>query len=400
MAESGTDAKAASARSPISERVRLSSQATLAKSGITTLRVERRQIHQYITANGVVDYDQTLYAQLSARVAGTVWRVEKQIGEAVRKGDVLAIVEAVEVGKIKAEFLQALVAHELKRATFERLKHAGGSVPERQLREAEADAREADIRLLNAQQTLVNFGLTVRVKELMGLTDDELRRRLQFLGLPASLVSHFDLDSTTANLVPLVAPFDGLVIGRHIVPGEVVSPGDRHLVVADVRKMWLRLDVRKEDSLRLDVGQEVAFTPDGLQREICSRIHWISTEVDERTRTIEARAEVDNPLVSEAAGNALGQRLLRANAFGTGRIRVASRPQAVAVPNESVQRDHDRRLVFVRVSDLEFEAREVQVGILSNEWREIAAGVEEGEEVAARGSHVLKAEIVRRRGGS
>ena len=67
---------------------------------------------------------------LPAALAGTVWRVEKQVGDRVQKGDVLALVDAAEVGRAKGEFLQAIAQLRLSEGDVERLKPlAGGAVP-------------------------------------------------------------------------------------------------------------------------------------------------------------------------------------------------------------------------------------------------------------------------------
>ena len=119
-------------------------------------RATQRPIVEAVIANGEVVYDQTHMAHLASRVAGTVWRVEKQVGDRVRKGDVLALIDAAEVGRAKAEFLQAIAQVRLKRANRRTAEAAGGRWQRArpQMREAEAALQEAKIRLLSAQQTL------------------------------------------------------------------------------------------------------------------------------------------------------------------------------------------------------------------------------------------------------
>ena len=78
-----------------------------------------RNMYHYLR-NGEIDYDQTRVAHLSSRVQGTVWRVEEELGHAVKQGDVLALVDAAEVGRAKTEILQAAAQVDVKEKTFER----------------------------------------------------------------------------------------------------------------------------------------------------------------------------------------------------------------------------------------------------------------------------------------
>ena len=162
------------------------SQAEIEKSGIKIEPVGQCAMAHVVAASGTVQYNQNFVAQLSSRVAGNVWRVEKQVGHSVRKGDVLALIESIEVGRAKAEFLQAVVDSDTKAKTLERLNQVNLSIPERQIRDAKAQLREARIRLFNSQQTLVNLGLPISLDQVKGAPDDVLARQIQFLGLPNS----------------------------------------------------------------------------------------------------------------------------------------------------------------------------------------------------------------------
>jgi cobalt-zinc-cadmium efflux system membrane fusion protein len=390
--------KEASAQIPALEPVFFESADAVRKSGIEMAVVEQRPMVQEVVALASVNYDQSLLAQLSARVAGTVWSVEKKVGEPIKQGEIMAIIEALDVGRAKSEFLQAVVSSELRDDTLLRMRQYQSSMSDRGLREAEAAAREARIKLFNAQQTLINLGLPVRLEDVANLHDRELVERVHFLGLPKKVVARLDPQKTTANLVPLVAPFDGIVIGRDIVVGELVEPSSSgQFVVADVRRMWIELDVLKEDAFRIRRGQEVAFAVEGLKNEVHGEISWISTEVNKRTRMMSARVEVDNPLVHGESPGSDGQRLLRANMFGVGRIRIHENPAAIVVPSQAIQRDGAAAVVFVRTNERVFQPRPVELGIVNDLYTEVLTGLKPGDRIAAAGSHVLKAEVVKKR---
>jgi len=284
------------------------------KSGIRVAAAGTQSMGVEIVGNGMVAYDPTLVAQISSRVPGTVWRVEKQVGQPVHKGEVLAIIEAADVGEAKADFLSALVTSRLKDKTMLRLKNLGNLLATREVQAAEAAQSEARIRLANAQQKLVNLGLVIELGDVVALDENELVRRIQFLGLPNAIVEGLDRKTTTTNLLPLTAPFDGLVIGREATVGEAVSTGQAQFVVTDNSRVWIYLDVSKEECSRLAIGQEFTFACDGVAGEVHGRLSWISTEVDSKTRMVRAKGEVQNPVVRGDPADFSAQRLLMTHA--------------------------------------------------------------------------------------
>lgn len=363
----------------------------LAKSGIELGLVQRRSMTTSITASGVVAYNHNLRAELSTRAPGNVWRIEKHAGEPLRKGDVLAIIEASEVGRAKGELLQAVVECELKNTNYDRVKQLDNSIAERLIREALAAARQAEIQAQVCAQALTNLGLPVKIDDLKELTSDERARRVQFLGLPEAIVKSLDPASTTANLIPLVAPFDGVVIGRDISIGEVVSPADPHFEIADIRKVWVLLEIPKEHVKQVQLGQQVTFSPDGFDGNVIGNIDWMSTKMDEKTRTLQVRAEVENP----KSGDSTDLRptyLLRAHTYGTGTICIHQSDDALAVPSEAIQFDRGRHVVFVREGG-RFRSVPVLLGTRERGVTEILSGLLEGMQIATNGSHVLKAEM-------
>ena len=256
---------------PLEWEVSFPTEKSLQRSGVKTIPLEQRSMRQQVKTTGVITYDERMHASLSARVSGTVWRVLKQPGEAIRRGDVLVIIDAVDVGRAKAGFFSDLVDAESKAEILASLEKATGVVPERQVREARVAVREAKIRLQNTEQTLINMGLNVRKTDFEGMNDAQRAAQLHFLGLPASISHELDPLQTTSNLLPLTASFDGVLLHHDAALGEMVEAGKPVLEIADLRRMWLKLDVPKEDAAKLATGQSVRFLPDGLNQELLVR---------------------------------------------------------------------------------------------------------------------------------
>lgn len=384
------------------EQIHVDSE-TQGDSFIEVHPVIERQMEEYVVAPGAMTYVPNGVAALAARAPGTVWRVEKRLGDVVRQGEILVILDASAVGDAKAEFLESLVAAELKQLTVNRLESAGDAVAGRQLAEAISALRQALVARFNAQQALINLGFSIRHEDFEGLSDVERSRKIHFLGLPAELAGTLDRASTSANLIPVVAPFDGVVIKCDVVRGEVVSPESSELAIANIDKMLLRLNINKEDALRVSIGQPIKYVADGIPGTRTCKVNWISTELDDKTRTLQALAEVDNPLV-DADGDGISHRLLKANTYGVGRIRVRNQPSALAVPAMAVQWDGEKHLVFLKeraVNDADAAAiycqREVLPGTVDDGFVEIIKGLENGDRVVVDGSHMLKSEMATRK---
>ena len=362
-------------------RVRVASKEAAEKLGIDVAPVWEAAMTETISASGEVRFDATRVARLAARVPGTAWRVTKQIGDTVQAGELLAIIDAAEVGKSKTEFLQGIVHVRLKTQALANLKNA--PVPERQKKEAEAARRDAEVRLLSAEQALINLGLPVKAVEFGKLDVEDIANQLQRLGLAREL-SQSDTD-LPGTLLPLRAPLDGMVMQVDVIAGEVVDPADVLFVVADPRRMSVNLNVMATDVSWAQVGQSVRFRPDGVKAEFTGQVDWIGTSADETTRTIPVRAIMPN-----ADGK------LRASALGVGRIVLREEPHAITVPNEAVQLIGKCQVVFVRDKDFLkpngpklFHARMVRTGAKDATNTEIIVGVTQGEVVATKGSPLL-----------
>lgn len=372
-------------------RIQFESLATFDKSGIDVDVVTERPMVETLRINGELGYDQSQVAHLSTRSSGSVWKAFKTLGDEVRTGDVLALVDASVVGKEKSELGRAVVHLQLKKRTLDSLKGASGAVPDKQIREAESAYEEAQIGVTMATQALINLGFDVP-NGLTKLDAKQLTRKLQCLGLPDDLCESLSAKETmTMNLIPIVAPQDGVIVEMDLVAGEVVQPEKSLITLANLSRMWLTLHVKQEDSEKLSLGQKVKFRTDGSKREVEGRLSFISPAVDEQTRTIKVRAVLSNQ-----------DRVLKANSFGTGWIVLREEPKAITVPLDALQSDGDCQIVFVRGKEFLKQAapevfipRQVRIGVKTDTHVELLAGVLPGEVVATKGSASFRAELLK-----
>ncbi len=374
------------------QRIQFSSAAAVEKAGVEVAVVETQPLVETISANGQIAYRNGSVAHLGSRVSGSVLRIEHQIGDSVRKGDLLAVIDSAEVGKAKEALVQATVRARAERAAYDRLAQLQsiGVEAGNKVKAAKALVNVAESAVIAAEQVLANLGLTIDGQSLGDGSPDELMTQVRLLGIQEHT---FESLATVpnSNLFPLRAPQDGVLVEVDAVPGEVIDSKKRLFMIADSRSMTAILQVPAEEAPYLQLGQKVEFEIDGARFKKAGIINWISPEMDSQTRTVQVRSNLDN-----ADGR------LRANAFGTGHILLREEPQGVVVPETALQWDGDCNVVFVRTKDYFekdapkfFEVRKVIPGVKTASGTEIIVGVLPGEVVAAKGSDILRSQLLK-----
>lgn len=371
-------------------RVQLASEKTAEKAGINVDVVRERPMADAISANGEVTFDPARVAHLSSRLQGTVAAVFKQVNDGVEPGEILALVDAAQVGQAKTQLLNAVVKRELKRTTLARLRSHSISVPAASLTEAEAAYQESEIAFVSARQALVNLGFEM-ADGLDGRNATKLAEEIRYLGVPPEILATLPAQTKTANLLPLKTPYAGVIVASDIVAGEVVDATKLLFTVADPRSLWLMLSVRQEDARYVRPGLPVEFHTDHGTQDVRGTVSWLSPTIDERSRTLRVCVVLGNSDLR-----------LRDKSFGTARILLRSEPHAIVVKRDAVQSTAGSQFVFVRDKDYlkadhpkVFHVRQVRTGASDDEYVELLAGVLPGEIVATSGSPALLAQLLR-----
>lgn len=343
--------------------IRFENHETAAQAGLELATVEFRSITKTLECNAEIAYDGNRYARISALVPGLVAALHKEPGDSVAPGEALATIMSTHLGAAKASYLQAAAAVELWQGNHAREKDLldRGVSTERDMLEAETRLTESRISLSEAEQALISFGLS----------------RVQIEGVLRS-------DDTSAHFT-VTAPFQGIVVDRRATIGEVVDPSRPLFTVADVSRMWVLIDVYESDLRDIQVGQPVVVRAEGLGHEsFAGRIDWVSSQLDPQTRTLQARAELDN-----------SRGLLRAHMFAQASVSVRDGRQSLVVPAESVQWEGCCNVVFVKQSETVYIPHKVHLGTAADNVYEVLSGVEEGAEIVSQGSFLLKTEILK-----
>jgi cobalt-zinc-cadmium efflux system membrane fusion protein len=335
--------------------------------------VATRALAAELQTTGQIDFEQDGLAHVSPRIPGRVERVLADLGDDVRKGQELVVIDSVELGKAKADYLQARADEELARQNLEREQglFAERISSEKEMLVARASHLESVARLRNAEETL----------HLYGLSDDAIRSMSYELGQTSHL--------------PVRAPLAGRVVEKHVTVGELVTPEHSLFTIADLRHVWIWIDIYERDLGNVHLDDDVTLTVDAYpDATFGGQVTYVSDQVDPDTRTVRARIDVENP----------GQRL-RPGMFA--RVRVSdphappdTAPSGLVIPASAAQRDGEQTIVFVALGNRRFERRPVALGRKTSEFVEVLSGLAAGDEVVVQGAFLLKSEASKEQMGA
>ena len=345
--------------------------------------IERKQTHRLAEAD--LERVQTIYRG-QQRMLKTV--TADATSEEIRKS-----MADVTVGEAKARLLRAHAELQLARAEASReaklLEKQISSERDYETAQSELAAAEAAFLAIREEIAFTSEREQIaaeRAQQTAGAALDAAERQLHILGLSDEQVQAIGTGpDTQLSRYELRSPVAGRIVELSVAAGEAVEASDVLFVTADNSTMWLVADVYERDLLLLREGAPVLFTVDGLPGvSFEGRLNWISSQVDDRTRTVRVRANLPNE-----------DGLLRAKMFGLARLVVRDEDNVLSVAADAVQTDGCCQLVFVQEDETVFAPRKVVLGASANGHVEVLKGLEEGELVATTGSFLMKTEILK-----
>lgn len=339
-------------------RVQLEPQAMRA-FGVEVSEAGGGELAVYTRLPGEVAINPDRLVHVVPRVAGVAQQVHKELGEWVKGGDVLAVLESRELARVKSAYLVARERAQLAQTTFAR--------EEKLWQETISSERD----YLAARQTLAELRIEMRAAEqdlhALGFSKEYLKRLT------------FDEDENLMRY-EIRAPFDGTVIEKHIALGEFLKDDAEAFVIADLHSVWINLRVYQKDLAAVKVGQRVEITS-GDNPVVSEAISFVSPVVNEETRTAVARIVLDN---------AEGQ--WRPGSFVAGLVAVDARSVPLRVPKIALQTVDEQTVVFIETAE-GFEPQEVRVGHSNEVYAEIVDGLIAGQRYVVRGAFTLKAQL-------
>lgn len=310
-----------------------------------------------LPVTGTITYDANRVSHIGSRTDGRIVALSAALGDAVRRGRALAVLESPEVGQIRAEEREAEELVKIAGENFARERRLAeqGISSRKELLDAEADLRRAQASMRSAQV------------------------KLQVLGAPHAHES--------GGRFTLVAPLSGVVVARGASIGEMATPADTLFTIADLTRVWIELDIFERDLARVREGQSVlvSVTAYGGGRTFPGAIVYVGDVLDPARRTLRARVEIVNQ------GG-----LLKPGMFATATIQVgAGGASMVVVPQDAVQEVEGKQVVFVPGKlPGEFRVQPVEVGEPVDARRvSIRSGLTAGTRIVVAGAFALRSEL-------
>jgi len=217
------------------------------------------------------------------------------------------------------------------------------------------------------------------------LKDDTLtasaRSRLRLWDVPSDQIDSLEARGTVTRTLLLRAPRSGEITEKMVIEGQAVKAGDNLFLIADRRLLWVDLAVFEQDAPAVHVAMPATIRVDAVpSHSFRGRVTFVYPQLDDRTRTLTVRVEVDN-----RSGE------LRPGMYATAELQTAGR-RAVSVPLAAVLPTGTRDIVFVNRGDGRFAPREVRVGARGDSLVEIVEGLKAGDEVVASATYLLDSE--------
>ncbi len=361
------------------ERVRIAADVQR-EMGIELEAAAVRTVRDVLAVTGTVREDPGRVAHIRPLAGGLIREVHVQLGDRVAAGDPLLAYDNIDLGRALGEYLsvhselrRALADIGVKETILERSREmlAVGAIARTAFDLREAELRDARARAEGARARAAALSAEIR---RFGWTD----RRI------ADLESGRALSPSASHSV-LAAPIAGTVTALHASVGETVDPSTELVTIADLSSLWVLADVFEKDLAQVRPGKPVRVRVAAYPgRTFGGTVVSVDDILDPGTRTVKVRCRVPNR-----------DALLKVQMFADVRIPVDRMTSVLAVRDDALQRIDGSTVVFVGVTETEFERRPVRTGIASGGFTEIVAGLAAGERVVSRGSFVVKSAFLK-----
>ena len=332
----------------------MANEALLAQIKISV--VSQGDVSDILRVAGQIDFDEQALTRIGASVTGRVTQINAQLGNEVKKGDTLALINSSELSNSQLAYLKARSEKEFHRRTVQRAKTLFEadviSAAELQRRESEYEVASAQTRA--AQDQLRVLGVNLKAMEELATTGA--------------------IDSVAS----VMATIKGVVVERKVTTGQVVQPADVLFTVADLSRVWAVAQVPEQQVAQVKVGQSVHIEVPALENEkLIGKLIYVGQTVNPESRTVLVRTELDN------TSGRLKPSMLAS-------MLIESTPtKRVVVPITAIVREQDADYVFIEEKPGSFRLKPVRLSSEHNGQRVVLDGLSQGMRIVSDGAFHL-----------
>jgi RND family efflux transporter MFP subunit len=313
--------------------------------------------------------------ELHAKVAGYIRNINVDIGDRVRTGQVLAVLEIPElsaelqgagagvrhsqeeIARAQNEVSRAEADHEALHAAASRLKQASATRPGL-IAEQELDDAVAKDRSAEAQVQATKSALSAARQQLEVSQADQ---------------QHY---AALSEYSRITAPFDGVVTWRYADTGSLIQAGTSNVSSMPVVKLsqvnMLRLRIPVPESLAASVrdGEPADIRVKATDEHIAGKVIRSTDSLDRSTRTMQVEVDVPNQDYKLTPGM-----------YADVSLRIQNDPNALTLPLQAINRGADKTMVLFVNAEKHVEEREIHTGIEGSNRIQILSGLNEGDRV-------------------
>lgn len=317
-------------------------------ANVATIEAKKSTMNKEITAVGIVQYDQSRQAKVTAWISGRIDKLHANtVGAYVSKDRPVAEVYSPDLLATQQEYLLAV----------------------------------------KSRDQLKNSAIPSIAQNGEGLVASS-RQRLMLFGVKESQIAELEKAGKPNIRLPIFTPLSGVIIEKMVQQGQYVNTGEILFNIADLSTVWVEVEVYENEFPNIHVGQSVEIRSQSFPgKPFTGRVAFIYPFLDPKTRTVKARVEMPNPGMK-----------LKPDMFVNAIIKVPL-GSTIVVPVTAVIDTGKRQVVWVETSAGMFEPRDVQVGQTSNDKIQILAGLKTGDKVAVSGGYLIDSESQLKGGG-
>jgi len=303
--------------------------------GETTLQ----SFEEVVSCNGIITATPTGQAQVASPLSGTITEVTSNLGQAVKKGQILCRLTSNEFIQLQSRFVEAATQLKQLKADYDR----------KQTLYKEAIGSEKDFLALESQYH------TARAHH------QALKLQLELLNLSVTPIEHGEFYTS----YPLIAPIDGTITMHEATLGQYVDPNHRLVEVLDPAQLQLQLAVFQKDLHQLKVGQAIRFQ----STDASDTAHWATL-----TAVGKALVPDSKTITCLAAIQPNDAEDLLLKSFIQAQI-IIRETQAQALPHEAIIKTEEGYFVQAIAKSDEntyyLRPHKVSIGAVSNNYMEV-----------------------------
>jgi RND family efflux transporter MFP subunit len=313
--------------------------------------------------------------ELHAKVAGYIRNINVDIGDRVRTGQVLAVLEIPELSaelqgagagvrhsqeeitRAQNEVSRAEADHDALHAAASRLGEASATRPGL-IAEQELDDATAKDRSAEAQVEAAKSALSASRQQLEVSQADQ---------------QHY---AALSEYSRITAPFDGVVTWRYADTGSLIQAGTSNVSSMPVVKLSqvnvLRLRISVPESLAASVqdGEPADIRVKATDEHLSGKVIRSTDSLDRSTRTMQVEVDVPNRDYKLTPGM-----------YADVSLRIQNDPNALTLPLQAINRSADKTTALFVNSESHVEEREIHTGIEGSDRIQILSGLNEGDRV-------------------